>query len=595
MAEIKKLFFMIIQKIKIGIYCALVGSGLMMWSCKTEHKDESKELAGGVFKGGFLRVNEVENFKSLYPIAIGEVNGWHIGSQVYEGLVKFNTTDLSITPCIAYKWEVSEDLKTYTFHLRKGIKFHDDPCFPEGKGREVTANDFKYCFEKLCSPDPNNQQFQVTFKNRVVGANELYEGKAKELTGVKVLNDSTLTIELTQPDPAFIQVLSMPGCYVFPKEAYEKYGQDMRVKCVGTGPFYVETLKEGEIILMKKNPNYWGKDEHGNQLPYLDGIKWTFIKEKKSEILEFKRGNIDLIYRVPVEIFPEVMGKLEEAKKRKFEFAVESSPLLSTFYIGFNVQTNPVLKKKEVRLAFNYAIDRDKIANFTIQGEGTAAKYGMVPYYEVFEKEGYDYKTVGGFIYNPQMAKDLLAKAGYPGGKGFPEITLNVNSGGGDRNILVADVVKKMLEENLGVKINIQINTFPEHIENTAGGKADFFRYAWVADYPDPESFLILFYGKNVPATLQEKSYVNMFRYINPRFDSIFEASKKIADSKERMRVLSLAEKEVMLDPPFIPIFYDDNFLLEQNNVKNIPANAINYWNFSKAYLIPQEAMTKKK
>ncbi|GAB4447467.1 MAG: ABC transporter substrate-binding protein [Bacteroidia bacterium] len=564
-----------------------------MYNCNSGHKEDSKELPGGIYKGGFLRVNEVENFKSLFPIAVGEINSYHISSQVYEGLVKFNTSDLTIQPCIAYKWEASEDLKTYTFHLRKGVKFHDDPCFPEGKGREVTANDFKFCFEKLCTPSPDNQQFQVTFKNRVLGANELFEGKSKELTGVKVLNDSTLVIELVQPDPVFVQLLSMPGCFVYPKEAYEKYGQDMRIKCVGTGPFYVETLKEGEIILMKKNPNYWGKDEHGNQLPYLDGVKWTFIKEKKSEILEFKRGNLDLIYRIPVEIFPDIMGKLEEAKKRKFEFAVESSPFLSTFYMGFNMQTNPVLKKKEVRLAFNYAIDRDKIANFTIQGEGTAAKYGMVPYYETFEKEGYDYKNVGGFTYNPQLAKDLLAKAGYPNGKGFPEITLHINSGGGDRNILVADVVKKMLEENLNIKINIQVTTFPEHIENTASGKADFFRYAWIADYPDPESFLILFYGKNTPTSLQEKSYVNMFRYVNPKFDSLFEVSKRISDSKERMRVLSLAEKEVMLDPPFIPIFYDDNFLLEQNNVKNIPSNAINYWDFSKAYLVPETTAKK--
>ena len=584
---------MMIPSIKIKIFLSFISIALLIASCQSDHKEDSKALPGGAYKGGFLRVNEVENFKSLYPIAINEVNGYHIANQVYEGLVKLNPNDLSVVPGIAYKWEISNDLKTYTFHLRKGVKFHDDPCFPQGKGREVSAKDFKYCFEKLCTADPSNNQFQITFNNRVLGANEYFDKKANELTGVKVINDSTLLIELIQPDPVFIELLAMPGCFVFPKEAYEKYGQDMRIKCVGTGPFYIETLKEGEIILMKRNPNYWGKDEHGNSLPYLDGIKWTFIKEKKSEILEFKRGNIDLIYHVPVEIFPEVMGKLEEARKRKTDFAIETSPLLSTFYIGFNVQANPVFKKKEVRLAFNYAIDRDKIANFTIQGEGTAAKYGMVPYFEIFEKEGYDYKTVGGFSYDPQKAKDLLAKAGYPNGKGFPKITLSLNSGGGERNILVAEVIKKMLEENLNIKIDISITTFPEHIQNVNFCKADFFRYSWVADYPDPESFLLLFYGKNVPATLQEPSYLNAFRYINPKFDSIFEASKKVADRKERLKTLALAERELMQDPPFIPVFYDDNFLLEQNNLRNVPANPINYWEFSKAYFIPAELSKK--
>jgi peptide/nickel transport system substrate-binding protein len=586
---------MIIKKFKIGFYFTLLSSAVLLYNCKSDKKDDSAELPGGIYKGGFLRVNEVETIKSLNPIAIGEVNGFHVASQVYEGLVKFNPVDLSIQPCIAYKWDISEDLKTYTFHLRKGVKFHDDPCFPDGKGREVNANDFKYCFEKLCSKGADNNQFEITFKNRVVGANDCFDGKSKELSGVKVLNDSTLSIELVQPDPTFINILAMPGCYVYPKEAYEKYGQDMRFKCVGTGPFYIETYKEGEIILMKKNPNYWAKDEHGNALPYLDGVKWTFIREKKSEILEFKRGNLDVIYRVPVEIFPEVMGKLEDAKKRNADFAIETSPLLSTFFIGFNVQANPVFKKKEVRLAFNYAIDRDKIANFTIQGEGTAAKYGMVPYYEQFEKEGYDYKTVGGFTYDPQKAKELLAQAGYPNGKGFPKITLEINSGGGDRNVLVADVIKKMLEENLGIKIDISVTTWPEHIDNIQSGKADFFRFAWVADYPDPDNFFHLFYGKNVPASLQEPAYVNIFRYTNPKFDSLFEASKKIADPKERMKTLALAEREVILDPPFIPVFYDDNFILEQNNVRNVPSNALNYWDFSKAYLIPMDKLKKQK
>ena len=587
--------FMIIKKFRIGFYFTLLSSAVLLYNCKSDKKDNAAELAGGIYKGGFLRVNEVETIKSLYPIAIGEVNGFHVASQVYEGLVKFNPVDLSIQPCIAYKWDISEDLKTYTFHLRKGVKFHDDPCFPEGKGREVNANDFKYCFEKLCSKGADNNQFEITFKNRVVGANDYFDGKSKELSGVKVLNDSTLSIELVQPDPTFINVLAMPGCYVYPKEAYEKYGQDMRFKCVGTGPFYIETYKEGEIILMKKNPNYWAKDEYGNALPYLDGIKWTFIREKKSEILEFKRGNLDVIHRVPVEIFPEVMGKLEDARKRKADFAIETSPLLATFFIGFNVQANPVFKKKEVRLAFNYAIDRDKIANFTIQGEGTAAKYGMVPYYEQFEKNGYDYKTVGGFTYDPQKAKELLAQAGYPNGKGFPKITLEINSGGGDRNVLVADVIKKMLEENLGIKVDISVTTWPEHIDNIQSGKADFFRFGWVADYPGPDNFFHLFYGKNVPASLQEPAYVNWFRYTNPKFDSLFEASKKIADPKERMKTLALAEREVILDPPFIPVFYDDNFILEQNNVRNVPSNALNYWDFSKAYLIPMDKLKKQK
>lgn len=563
-----------------------------------EHKDSNSEVKGGVYMGGILRTNEVEAFKSLMPISINEMNSYHIASQVYEGMVKFDQNDLSIIPGIAKSWETNADATEYTFNLRTNAKFHDDPCFPESKGRFATAADVKFCLDKLCSMDPSNNQFDVTLKDRVVGAKENFEasktGKAPGVKGIIVVNDSTLKIQLKHPDASFLSILAMPGCYVYAKEALEKYGKDMRVKCVGTGPFFIETIKEGEVVIMKKNNDYWRFDKDGNKLPYLDGIKWSFIRDKKSEILELKRGNLDMVYRIPVEMYGEFMGDLENAKNRSTEFQIVTSPALNTNYYGFNVQANSVFAKKEVRLAMNYAIDRQKIADFTIQGEGTAADYGMVPYNELFEKEGYDYKAVKGFSYDLEKAKELLKQAGYPGGKGFPELNLQINSGGGDRNILVAEVVQKMYKENLGITININTIPLPEHIENIQSGKSDFFRSAWVVDYPDPESFLTLFYGKHVPANPNEKSYINTFRYKNARFDSMYEAARFEADKTKRMKMLSQAEAIMMEDAPFIPVFYDENLRVEQKNVRNLPENLMNFMDMSTTYLIPPDKMTKK-
>lgn len=557
----------------------------------------SAEAKGGIYLGGVARLNEVESFKSLFPIAINDQVSYHLASQLYEGLVKYNQKDMTLMPGLAYKWEINTDQTEYTFHLRSGAKFHDDACFPEGKGRVVTAADFKYCFDLLCSNDPSNSQFDVTFKNRVEGANAAFDdskaGKKTGVSGVKVINDSTLSIKLTHVMPGFLNILAMPGCYLFAKEAVAKYGADMRTKAVGTGPFYVENLKEGEVIIMKKNPNYWAIDEHGNKLPYLDGIKWTFIREKKSEILEFKRGNLDMVYRFPVEMFHELMGDLASAKERKSDFNILSSPALNTNYLGFNTQSQ-VFSKKEVRLAFNHAIDRQKIADFTIQGEGNAAEYGMVPYTETFEKEGYDYKTIKGYKYDPELAKELMKKAGYPDGKGFPKVTLEINSGGGDRNILIAEVVQKMLKENLNVDIDINTVPFAEHIDNIQTAKVDFFRAGWTADYPDPETFLTLFYGGHVPKTMGEKSYINYTRYVNPRFDSMFIAASKIADNRERYALLAKAEQLVLEDAPVMPIFYDENFRLEQLNVRNLPENIMNYMCLADTYLIPPDKIKKK-
>lgn len=568
---------------------------LLLSNCSGDKRDNSKgspEAQGGVFIGGVLRVNEVNNIKSLMPIAINEVSSYHLASQVYEGLVKYHQADLTIMPALARSWEISPDFKEYTFHMRSEVKFHKDPCFKDSLGRLVNANDVKYCFENLCSKNVNNSQYDVTFKDRVEGANDFFaesqSGKVRTFSGITVVDDSTLKIRLVQSDANFLNILAMPGCYIYPKEAVVKYGNDMRLKCVGTGPFYIETVKEGDAVIMKKNPDYWGVDKNGNRLPYLDGIKWTFIPDKKTEVMEFRRGNYDMIYRIPVEMFHDIFGEMENGKK-SIDFDIYSSPALSTHYYGFNLQTNPFFSIKEIRQAFNLAIDRQKIADYTIKGEGSAANYGMVPYTEVFEKQGYDYKGLRGYKYNPDSAKKLMTLAGYPDGKGLPEFNLEINSGGGDRNILVALVIQKMLKENLGVNVNMNVVTWPEHIDNIQSGKSDFFRYAWIADFPDPESFLTLFYGKHVPQNYQDKSYINFGRFKNKLFDSLFVAARAESDKTKRYKLFSKAEQIVLDEAVCMPLFYDENFRLEQKNVRNLPENPMNYMDMSSTYLIPKK------
>lgn len=547
---------------------------------------------GGIHMGGVLRVNEMDNIRTLFPLSINEMTSYHIASQVYEGLVKYNQADLSIMPAIARSWEISPDRLEYTFHLRSNAKFHNDPCFKDSIGRFVTASDVKYCFENLCSKNVHNSQYDVTFKDRVEGANDFFaeskSGKVRTFKGITVIDDSTIQIRLVQPDENFLNILTMTGCYIYPREAVMKYGNDMRLKCVGTGPFYIETIKEGEAIVMKKNPDYWGVDKNGNRLPYLDGIKWSFISDKQTEVLEFRRGNLDMIYRIPVEMFHEIFGELQkEQKSRSINFEIYSSPALRTDYYGFNLQTNPFFSIKEIRQAFNLAVDRHKIADYTIKGEGQSADYGIVPYNETFEKNGYNYKGLRGYRYNPDSARKLLAAAGYPDGKGLPDFNLQINSHSGDRNILVALAVQKMLKENLGVNINMNVVPWAEHLDNIQSGKGDFFRYAWVSDYSDPESFLTLFYGKHVPDNYEERSYINLARFKNRTFDSLFVAARMEPDKRKRYQLFSKAEQVVLDEAALMPLFYDENFRLEQKNVRNLPENMLNYMDMSTTYLLP--------
>jgi oligopeptide transport system substrate-binding protein len=571
---------------------ALLAAGTMLASCGPDNQGghESRVAKGNVYYGGVLRLNEVEDFRNLYPLNITETTSHRIANQVYEGLVKLSQADLSVIPSIAEKWDINPDATQWTFYLRKGVKFHDDPCFADGKGREVTAQDFQYCFTKLCEASPENQSFGITFKDRVVGADEYYESTshkkplAEGVTGIKVIDNYTLQITLKYPFAGFLNILSHPGCWVFPKEAYEKYGVDMRVKCVGTGPFQVKSIKEGDAVILERNPHYWNIDENGNQLPYLDAVKYTFIKEKKTELLEFKRGNLDMVFRLPIEMIPEILGELDHAREGNVNFDMQVVPAMSVYYFGFQHQSD-LFKKKEVRQAFNYAIDREKIVTYTLQGEGIAGLYGIVP--PSFKE--YDYKAIKGYTFDPEKAKQLMAAAGYPGGKGFPKITLQINSGGGDRNIHIAEVTQKMLKENLGIDIDINVMPLAEHLEAVETGKSLFWRSGWVADYPDPEAFLTTLYGAHVPTQLSERSYLNPMRYKSPVFDSLYNAALREIDNKKRFDLYRQADQVAMDDAAIMPIFYDENYRLVQLNVKNFDPNPMEYRDLTRVYFLPKE------
>ena len=558
----------------------------ILFGCNNADNSEKKERVakGDVFYGGVLRINEVEDFRNLFPQAVSEVTSWHIVSNIYEGLVKLNQKDLSIMPAIAKSWEINESATTYTFHLRKGVKFHDDECFESGEGRELTAADVKYCFDKVCSADSDNKGFWV-FENKVKGADEYYKSsKSKNnlpggVSGFKVINDSTFVIELNYPFSGLMNLLSTPYCSVFPKEAFEKYGVEMRTRCVGTGPFKVKEVKEGQAVILVRNDNYWDTDKFGNQLPYLDAIQCSFIKEKKSELLEFKKGNLDLVFRLPLEMIGDVVGELEEAQSGgNPSFEMQVMPSLSICYYGFQ-HNSEIFKNKKVRQAFNCAVDKDAIVNFTMQGDGIPAKYGIVP--TCFKD--YNTASLSGYKFNPDLARKYLAEAGFPGGKGFPELTLDLNSGGG-RNVQIAEVVQKMLNENLGIKIKLNTLPLAQHLEQVESGKSIFFRVAWQADYPDPENFLNGFYGKNIPENPSDRSYINACRYSNAAFDSLFETAQRTQDVKLRNELLLKADKIQLEDAAVLPIYYEENTRLVQLNVRNFDQNAMEYRDYSRVY-----------
>ena len=332
------------------------------------------------------------------------------------------------------------------------------------------------------------------------------------------------------------------------------------------------------MAFLKKNENYWRDDSHGNRLPYVDAISVSFIKEKKSEFLEFKKGNLDFVFRIPDDLVGEILQPQNSGEKNALQLDVKSA--LNFQYYGFQHQTG-VFTDKRVRQAFIMAIDKKKIVTFTLQGNGTVAKHGVIP--PAFA--GYNHDGVNAYDFNPEKARALLAEAGYPNGTGFPELKLQLNSAGGGRNKMVAEVVKNQLKENIGVDIGLEIIPWAQHLEKVESGNAMFWREAWLADYPDPETFLNLFYGKHVPESITEPAYFNSFRYKNAKFDEVFEKALRELDDTKRMAYYLEADNIVTEDAAVLPLYYDENYRLKKTWVKNFDANAMEYRDLSIVYI----------
>lgn len=562
---------------------------VLLSSCGNEEEagQDTRKAKGPVHYGGVFTMNELEDFRSLNPLDVNTTVSHHITNLVYEGLYKLDPKDLTPVKCLAEDVQVSDSARKYTFKIRKGVMFHDDECFPNKKGREVTAEDFKYSFDRLCGSQ--NTQFAVTFKDRVVGANAYFDAVVNQkksvpggVSGVKVLDKNTLEISLINPYPQFLALLSMPGTWVYPKEAVEKYKDDFRTHCVGTGPFYLKTLKQRDYAILEYNPVYWEMDQYGNRLPYLKIVRFKFAKDKDQELIDFQSKELSIMYRIPVSMIPKIMGELKNAKKGGLNFTIEEATAMSIFYFGFNTQMKP-FDNVNLRRAFNHAIDRKTIVDEILEGEGVPAENGFVP--PVFPNYGTDVK---GFTYDVEKAKSLLAEAGYPGGRGLGKVTIYTNSGGGDRNIKVSEAIKNMLKQ-IGVEANIETLQLGQHLKMVEGGESGFWRFTWIADFPDPENFLSLFYGKNVPSDPKEISYVNPQRFKNSKYDSIFEAAQSEGDIVKRYQLYKAADQVIVDQAPIVPVFYDENQTLVQKNIKGYVGNAMDYRDLTRVYVEPEK------
>lgn len=521
-----------------GIYILLVA----LYSCK--QKDTSQKSV--------FYYNESTGIATLDPaFAKNQSIMWAV-HQLYNTLVEIDS-NLNIVSSLAKNWDISADRKTYTFHLRDSVFFHDNPLFTNGKGRKLIANDVVYSLKRLQDKTVASSGAWI-FNNRIAAE------------GFSVLNDSTFQLVLINPFQPILGILSMQYCSIVPHEIVNYYGKDFRNHPCGTGAFKFISWDEGEAMILHKNEQYWEKDANEKRLPYLDAIKISFYNSKATEFLQFRQGRLSFINDIDPSFKDEILSKKGVLRSEwNNKILLKKHPYLNTEYFGILVdETNPLVKNsptkiKAVRQAINYAINRKQLMMYMRNSIGTPAEAGFVP----GGLPSKNMENVKGYHYNPAKSRQLLLQAGYSPDKYGPIklLTIAIYSD-------IASFVAKQLEE-VGIKVQVEVIQKSLLLEQTAKSQALFFRGSWIADYPDAENYMAMFYSKN-PAP------PNYTRYKNPAFDLLYEKALQETNDSLRFDLYRKMDQLVIDDAPVIPIWYDMAIHLIQPNITGFAPNALN-------------------
>ena len=512
-----------------------------------------------------FRYNEASGIRTLDPaFAKGQADIWAC-NQLYNGLVQMNDK-LETKPAIAYRWEISDDGKLYTFFLRNDVRFHDDPLFTNGKGRIVTATDFVYSFNRIIDPSLASPGAWVF--NQVDTTNG----------GFNALSDSVFQIHLKQPFPPFLGLLSTTFCSVVPNEIVKHFGNDYRTHPVGTGPFRFHLWVERTNLIFHKNESYF-EYENNQRLPFVDAVVISFINDRQSAFMEFVKGNLDFLSGIDASYKDELISRQGVLKPKYMNrFKMEKCAYLNTEYLGFlmdstltSMKGNP-LNNVLIRQAINYGFDRKKMITFLRNGIGTPGEFGIVPP----GLPSFDSINFKGYTYDPSKTEALLSEAGFPGGRGLPVITMSTTKEYQD----LCEFMQGQLAES-GIRIKLEVNQGAAHREMVAKQELAFFRASWIADYPDAENYLSLFYGDNLSPRGPNYTHFN-----NEKFNEGYRQASATTNDSLRFAIYSNLDQQIMDESPVVVLYYDQVVRLYQNNVHGLGNNALNLLSIKKVSII---------
>lgn len=496
-----------------------------------------------------FRYNEASGITSLDPAhAKDQANIWAC-NQIFDGLVSLDT-NLAPVPCIAKRWEISDDGLTYTFFLRDDVSFFAKDFF---EPRRVVAEDFVFSLSRILDPTVASPGSWIFSKVAETDGKPAFEA----------LSDTVFRIRLKEPFPPFLGILSMVYCSVVPREALEEPSVEFRRDPVGTGPFKPAIWKDGIKLVLVRNENYF-QLEGSNRLPYLDAVSITFLADQQSAFLEFVKGNLDFISGLDPAYKDEILtsnGQLNPKYSDRIELI--KAPYLNTeyfgFYLGENDNTSPL--SKEFRRSVNFAINRDKMIRFLRNGIGTPGYYGIIP----AGMPAYD-DTHGGYFYDPDSARALLERSVEKDRGQLPVLRLHTTS----EYLDICKYVQSQLSD-IGIELEIEVHPPASLKELKARRELGFFRASWIADYPDEENYLSLFYSGNFAP-----GGPNYTHFTNDIFDSLYQVSQQLTEDHERKAVYRLMNEIIIEEAPIVVLYYDEVTRFVRKDVEGLGTNPMN-------------------
>jgi peptide/nickel transport system substrate-binding protein/oligopeptide transport system substrate-binding protein len=517
----------------IAVLMVVVLVGSLSIGCK------KAEAAGGVFRA------YIQQPVSLDPPFTVESEGIQVVRQIWDGLFDYDRKTLELVPELCEKWEVSDDGLVYTFHIKKGVKFHD--------GSPLVAEDFVYSWTRVALAETAAPL--AYHLAPIKGYDDCADGSSTTLEGVKALDENTLQVTLSYPYADFVTTLGHLVFYPVKQADIEKWGEEYTKHVNGTGPFkFVEWIDDQHIRLVR-NDDYYGEKAK------LDGVDYKIFADDNTAMLEFKAGNLEYTL-IPL---GKIKATTEDPKYKDYCF---TSPMLALNFYGLSFGFPLFAENPKLREAMNYAIDRENICEVLYEGIPSPMTGFVPPGIPGFQENAAPY------TYDLEKAKQLLAEAGFPNGEGVPTLKFGYNTGSGHE--IIGEAIQSELK-SIGINMELEGYEWATLLDKAKSGEVSFFRLSWGADYPTMDNFLFpLFYSE---------SYDNFAGYNNPEVDKLLIEARSTRDEAQRVAKYREVEKMVINDNAFLLIYFYGLRHVIQPYVKGFEMDAMANYDLSKVWL----------